>query len=213
MNDHVTVTAIVGSYRKGGIIDTAVDEILASAREEGAEVAKIYLIDRHIEFCTNCRACMQQEGRRRGECRIADGMGAVLDEIERSDAIVLASPMNFGTVTAVMKRFIERLACYAWWPWGMNAPKMRNEPKEKRAVVVASSAAPALLARMSTQIVGLLKKTAGVLGARTVGVLFIGLAAQQPRQELGERTRREARSLGRKLVSGIRTRAAKPSHP
>ena len=49
-----TVTAIVGSYRKGGIIDTAVDELLASAREEGAETAKIYLTDRQIEFCTNC---------------------------------------------------------------------------------------------------------------------------------------------------------------
>ena len=53
------VTAIVGSYRKGGIIDTAVDEILAAAEQEGAEVAKIYLIDRHVEFCRNCRACMQ----------------------------------------------------------------------------------------------------------------------------------------------------------
>jgi len=51
------VTAIVGSYRKGGIVDSVIDEILSSAREEGAEVSKIYLIDRHIEFCTNCRRC------------------------------------------------------------------------------------------------------------------------------------------------------------
>jgi multimeric flavodoxin WrbA len=31
------LTAIVGSYRKGGVIDTAVDEILAGVREQGAE--------------------------------------------------------------------------------------------------------------------------------------------------------------------------------
>lgn len=59
MDNRIKVLAIVGSYRKGGIIDTATDEILASAREEGAEAEKIYLIDKHIEFCTNCRSCTQ----------------------------------------------------------------------------------------------------------------------------------------------------------
>jgi hypothetical protein len=32
MNDKIRVTAVVDSYRKGGVIDTTVDEILASAR-------------------------------------------------------------------------------------------------------------------------------------------------------------------------------------
>jgi multimeric flavodoxin WrbA len=194
------VTAIVGSYRKGGIIDSAVDEILAAAQAAGAEVTKVYLIDKHIEFCRNCRACAQTEGPRRGECTLADEMGTILDQIERSDAFVLASPMNFGTVTAVMKRFIERLVCYGYWPWDTLSPKIRNGRKGKRAIVIASSAAPALIARLSTQIVGLLKKCAGVLGARKIDVLFIGLAAKQPNQTIGEATRRRARRLGRRLV-------------
>ncbi len=201
MSGHKTVTAIIGSYRKGGVIDTAVDEILASARKEGAEVHKIYLIEKHIEFCTNCRKCTQQEGSKRGECCIADEMSGILDTIERSDAIVLASPMNFGTVTAVMKRFIERLACYAYWPWGMHAPKVRHAQQNKRAVVVASSAAPSIISRLLTKIVSLLKTAAGVLGAKTIGVLFIGLAAQHPEQKLSERTRKKARRLGKKLVA------------
>ena len=49
MRDNKKVTAIVGSYRKGGIVDTVIDEILASAEEEGAETGKIYLIDKNIE--------------------------------------------------------------------------------------------------------------------------------------------------------------------
>ena len=57
MSKKIRVTAIVGTYRKGGIIDTAVDEILDSASQSGAEVKKIYLLDKHIEFCTNCRTC------------------------------------------------------------------------------------------------------------------------------------------------------------
>ena len=105
-------------------------------------MTKIYLIDKHIEFCTNCRTCTQQEGSQRGQCPIDDDMQGILQQIERSDAIVLASPMNFWTVTAVMKRFIERLVCFAYWPWGRHAPKIRKRRKTKRAVVVISSAAP-----------------------------------------------------------------------
>jgi multimeric flavodoxin WrbA len=209
MGDHMRITAIVGSYRKGGIIDTAVDEILISAREEGAEVTKIYLIDKQIEFCTNCRTCMQQDGPKRGECPIVDDMGSLLDEIERSDAVVLASPMNFGTVTAVMKVFIERLACLAYWPWGANAPKMRNRLKQKRAVLVASSAAPAFIARLTSPLVKLLKYAATVLGARTIGVLFIGLAAREQKQEIGARAREKARLLGKKLAANGGMRAAR----
>jgi multimeric flavodoxin WrbA len=196
------ITAILGTYRKGGVIDSAVDEILASAREAGAETEKIYLIDRHIEFCTNCRTCTQQEGAKRGQCPMADEMSAVLDRIERSDAIILASPMNFWTVTAVMKRFIERLVCYAYWPWGKAAPKVRTKRKDKRAVIVVSSAAPSLLARLMTRMVGLLKSCAGLLGAKTVGVLFIGLAAREQKPDLGSRAKRKARRLGKKLVGG-----------
>jgi multimeric flavodoxin WrbA len=195
------ITAIVGTYRKGHVIDAAVDEILAAAREAGAETAKIYLIDKHVEFCTNCRTCTQGEGPRRGECAIEDDMQAILDEIDRSDALVLASPMNFWTVTAVMKRFIERLVCYAYWPWGSLGPKMRSKLKTKRAVVVISSAAPSLMARLMTRMVGLLKSVAGLLGAKTIGVLSIGLAAGEQKADIGQRARRKAQRLGRKLAA------------
>jgi multimeric flavodoxin WrbA len=205
MKNQIKVTAVIGTYRKGGIIDTAVDVMLSAASEEGAEIRKIYLVDTRIEFCTNCRSCMQEDGTRRGRCPIADEMGDVLDELERSDAIILASPVNFGTVTAVMKRFIERLACYAYWPWGMNAPQMRVKRKEKPSVVVVSSAAPAFIARIATCAVGLLKKAAGVVGGRTIGVIFVGLAAQRPKQALGGSATRKARRLGRKLVAAART--------
>jgi multimeric flavodoxin WrbA len=201
MNSHIHVTAILGTYRKGGVIDTAVDAILDSAREAGAETTKIYLIDRHIEFCTNCRACTQPEGTHRGQCQIHDEMDVLLNEIEQSDVIVLASPMNFWTVTAVMKRFIERLVCYAYWPWGKAGPKIRDKRKPKRAVIVVSSAAPSLLARLMTRMVGLLKTCAAMLGAKTIGVLFIGLAAGDVQQDIGNRARRKARRLGKKLAS------------
>ena len=194
------ITALVGSYRKGGIIEQAVDEILAAAAASGAVTQKIFLLDRRIDFCTNCRTCTQREGIDRGQCILTDGMDALLAELARADALVLASPVNFGTVTALTKRFIERLVCFAFWPWGAMAPQVRNPQKKKRAVVVVASAAPALLTRLATRSVGLLERAAGLLGARTFGVLSIGLAARRQSQEISERTRRKARRLGEKLA-------------
>ena len=60
------ILGIVGSYRRNGTIDTLVTEVLSSARAAGAETEKIYLLDKHIEFCTNCRTCTQKPGPERG---------------------------------------------------------------------------------------------------------------------------------------------------
>lgn len=198
----VRITAIVGSYRKGGVVDQVVDAILSAAGALGGEVVKVYLLDAQIEFCTNCRLCTQEKGSARGICPVADQMGRVLDLVEGSDALVLASPTNFGGVTAIMKRFIERLVCYAYWPWGMAAPKARSGNRPRRAVLVASSAAPALLSRLFTPVLKSLKQAAGLLGADTVGVIVVGLAARRQRQEPDARARAKARLLGRKLVCG-----------
>jgi FMN-dependent NADH-azoreductase len=199
-NGRPRVTAILGTYRKGGVVDSAVEEILAAAREHGADTSKIYLIDKQIAFCTNCRHCTQEPGAGRGQCAVDDDMACILDEIARSQAIVLASPMNFFTVTAVMKRFIERLVCFAYWPWGKAAPTMREMAKDKRAVIVGASAAPSLVARLMTGMIGLMKKIARLLGAKKVDVLCIGLAARQEHQPLSERIKKKARKLGEKLV-------------
>lgn len=198
----VRITAIVGSYRKGGVVDQVVDEILAAATAAGAEATKLYLLDTHIEFCTNCRLCTQDAGGARGICPVADQMARVLEQVELSDALVLAAPMNFGSVTALMKRFIERLVCYAYWPWGMPAPKLRRKERPRRAVLVASSAAPALVARFLTPIVRTLKQAAGLLGARTAGVIVVGCAAGHERQRAGAAALKKARLLGERLAAG-----------
>ena len=202
MNTPVNILAIVGSYRRGGIIERAVDELLASARESGAVTKKITLLDKRLAFCTNCRSCTQVAGESYGVCILDDDMAALLQEVEQADALVLASPMNAGTVTALMKTFIERLVCTAYWPWGVPAPKARRPGKSKRAVLVASSAAPGFLARLTGDVTKRLKSAATMLGAETVGTLFIGLAAQQQHQDLNKKTIHKAHKLGQKLAVG-----------
>ncbi len=194
------VVAIVGSYRKGGTIDSAVEAVLEGAREKGAETHTIYLTDRHVEFCTNCRACVQPPGEVRGKCAQKDDLEPMLQEIEAADAVVLASPVNFYNATAIFRRFLERLLGYAYWPWGQNAPRARSKRQPRKAVLVASSAMPGFLIPVATGTGKALSLAAKMLGARPVGKLWIGLASAEPLHPLSARNRRRARRLGWKLA-------------
>ncbi|MBU2591061.1 MAG: flavodoxin family protein [Nitrospinae bacterium] len=196
MSESKKIVAIVATYRKGRIIDQAVDAILESAQEKGAEVEKIYLTDKDIKFCTNCRHCTQEAEKSRGECVLSDEMNSILDKIESSNALVLASPVNFGSSTAIYKRFMERLLPYTYWPWGTMIPKIRVKKRGLKVVVVTASAAPGIFTRLLTHIGRQFKDTANVLGGKIVGSLFIGIAAMEERGNLRDRDRQKAIQIG-----------------
>ena len=194
------VVAIVGSYRKGGTIDSAVQAVLEGAREKGAETTTFYLTDQHIEFCTNCRQCMQTPGEERGKCPQQDDLEPILQAIDEADAVVLGSPVNFYNVTAIFRRFMERLIGYAFWPWGQHSPKGRKTKVSKKAVLVASSAAPGIFIPIATGAPRALKATGKIFGAKTIGSMWIGLVGDKPHHELSARNRERGRRLGRKLT-------------
>jgi NAD(P)H-dependent FMN reductase len=194
------IIAITGSYRRNGTIELAVDAILQAAAEKGAETENIRLIESRIEFCRNCRKCTQQEGPQRGLCAQPDDMEDILRKIEAADGLILASPVNFFGVTAVMQRFIERLVCYAFWPWGRPGPAVRVKDRGLKAVLVTSSAMPAALGRVFTRSLGGLKRAAQTLGANPAGTLFIGKAALWEKQDLPQAILDKARKLGCELA-------------
>lgn len=203
MKNRNNVMALVGSYRKGGITDSLVDEMLAVAAERGMDVHKVYLSDVPIEFCHNCRNCTQKPGPARGVCELQDDMAVLLETIDKADGLILASPVNFFTVTALTKRFVERLVCGAYWPWGQWGPKLRVFRPQRPAVLVSSCAMPGWLARLTTNVLRVLKSAASALGLRTVGSLIVGLAAHSERQRLSQRSVRRARRLAHKLVDRL----------
>ncbi len=195
------ILAINGSYRDDGITDQAVGAIVQAVELAGAEVELILLREHPIEFCLNCRECTQQTGNSPGKCVQNDGMEELINKIERADGYILASPTNFGSVTAIYKRFMERLIVYAYWPWGMNYPKFRKEnvPK-KKSVLVSSCAAPGIVGRLMYGTHKQLKMTSKIIGADTVGVLFTGLIAKEPHQVLPKRVQKKIKNLAEKLL-------------
>ena len=194
------IVAIDGSYRRGGTIDQAVAAAAGAARAGGAEVQVFRLAELDILFCDNCRACTQAPGARRGDCPLADGMSGLLDAIDAADGLILAAPVNCFNVNALPRRFMERMAPYAYWPWGAMAPAMRLKPGPKKAVLITSSAMPSFFGRLFTGALRALKFIALGAGARTAGTLFIGMASGEPKPALPPRDRRLAENLGRVLL-------------
>jgi multimeric flavodoxin WrbA len=196
------VVGIVGSYRKGHIIDSAVSAVLEGAHEAGAEAKKIYLLDKRIEFCDNCRACTQEKDAARGKCVHDDDMEEILKEIDGADGIVLGSPVNFSTVTALMKRFIERLIVFVYWPWTNASPKMRSKTPDKKAVLVTSSAAPAFMGRiMMPNALSIMKAAAKCMRAKVTARLYFGLAAGEKDLKLDPKALAKAFEAGWQLAT------------
>lgn len=197
------VLAINGSYRKGGITDQSVQATVDALRDAGAEVNVVELRDYPIEFCTNCRQCTQQQGSAPGRCVIDDGMHQLIEMIEAADAYILAAPVNFSSVTAIFKRFMERLLPYAYWPWSKPWPVPRKSGKaRKKALLITSSAAPAWLGRWAFGSQRQLAKVAGIIGARVIGRLYTGLASKDADQRLSPASRQRAqRQAGRLLAN------------
>jgi multimeric flavodoxin WrbA len=102
------VLGIAGSPRRGGNTDTLLESFMKGAASKGAEVKTVRVCDLKISGCLHCDACLEK-----GVCRIQDDMQMVYKEMESADRIVLASPLQFMSVTSELKALIDR--CQALW--------------------------------------------------------------------------------------------------
>ncbi len=201
MTNTTKVLVINGSYRDDGITDQAVDAAVEALTEAGADTEVINLREYPIEFCLNCRECTQQRGSSPGRCVLDDGMHDLIDKIEASQAYLLASPTNFSSVTAIFKRFLERLVAYAYWPWEKPYPKFRKQGfEQKKAMLISSSAAPSWMGRWLFGSARQLDMTAKTIGAKSVGTLFTGLAGSEKHQRLSQQSIERARKLASRLI-------------
>jgi multimeric flavodoxin WrbA len=98
------ILGIEGGPRKDGNTEKLVRQVLAGAAETGSQAEFIKLADLTINYCRGCGSC-----RATGECVMKDDMDQVVDSIQRSDAIVLGSPVYAWQVSGTTKVFMDRL--------------------------------------------------------------------------------------------------------
>ena len=68
------------------------------------EITTIHVIDRHIEPCTGCFACMQNGG----DCVHEDDMQEILEEILASDLLIWSFPLYCYGMPAPLKALLDR---------------------------------------------------------------------------------------------------------
>jgi multimeric flavodoxin WrbA len=103
------VIAINGSPRKTWNTAMLLGKALEGAESQGADTELIHLYDLDFKGCTSCFSCKLIGGKSYGKCAVQDDLTDVLDRIEGTDALILGSPIYFGTVTGEMRSFMERL--------------------------------------------------------------------------------------------------------
>jgi len=103
------VIAINGSPRKKCNTAILLSKALEGARAHGAETELIHLYDLNYKGCKSCFSCKTIGSRSYGKCAVKDDLKQILEKFEESDAVILGSPIYFGTVTGEMRSFMERL--------------------------------------------------------------------------------------------------------
>jgi multimeric flavodoxin WrbA len=95
---------IVGSPRKGGNTEILTEHTLKAIAEEGLETELIRLAGLDIRPCNACMVCKGDEE----QCPIDDDLLPIYQKMKEAEAIILASPVYFSSVTALLKAFMER---------------------------------------------------------------------------------------------------------
>ena len=129
------ILGIKGSPRKGANSTALLEQLLSGAAAEGAETQIITPWKLHIAPCTACDGCFKT-----GRCIIKDDFQQVYDQILACDALVLATPVYFGAVSAQVKPLIDR--CESFWAtsFKLNA-EMPPGPSgdHRRGVLIATA--------------------------------------------------------------------------
>lgn len=103
------VMAFNGSPRKNWNTATLLNKALEGAASQGAETDLVHLYDLDFKGCLSCFACKTKGGKSYGRCAAVDDLTPILKKVEAAGAIILGSPIYFGSVSGVMRSFLERL--------------------------------------------------------------------------------------------------------
>lgn len=94
---------IVGSPRENGNTEILTKHTLKAIEEEGLDTELIRLAGLDIRPCDACMACRKEE-----RCPIDDDLFPIYTKMKEAEAIILASPVYFGSATAQMKALMDR---------------------------------------------------------------------------------------------------------
>ncbi len=107
------ILAFNGSPRLKGNTATMLDNAIRGAHEIGAEVELFNLYKMQFSGCISCFSCKRLNKDRPIVCVIKDDLKSILEKVREIDAILIGTPVYFGSETAATRALIERL-CFPY---------------------------------------------------------------------------------------------------
>ncbi|MBR4504588.1 MAG: flavodoxin family protein [Candidatus Methanomethylophilaceae archaeon] len=99
---------VAGSMNADGITARMCGYAADALRGLGWEARIVFPSGMDIRHCSGCGKCAS------GVCAIDDDMAEILDAVEGSDLLILASPIHFSGPSSLIKTVMDRFQPY-WW--------------------------------------------------------------------------------------------------
>lgn len=121
-----TLLAVSASPRRNGNSELLLKAFCHGAEDAGWQVETLRLNDLNFRPCQACDRCAKD-----GHCILQDDMQTVYPKIITADALVVATPVYFGSMAAQLKMFIDRFQC--WWhaKYNLKTPFVADEEQRK----------------------------------------------------------------------------------
>lgn len=159
--------AILGSPHADGITAQMLDIAVDAVKARGDEVIYLNLYEKNIQFCRGCRKCLEKK-----KCVMTkDDMAEITEWIKESNRIILAAPVYWANVPAVVKNLFDRLLGVAMEETA-TFPKPRLSGKEY--VLLTACNIPMPFAKMFGQSTGAVRSMKEFF--RTSGMKCVGVA-------------------------------------
>lgn len=100
----IHVLGVSGSPRVGATQRLVQAALLGAAEVPGTTTELVSLAGKEIHGCTGCGECAKL-----GRCVIDDDMQPLYDRLVAADAIILGTPVYYGSASALAKAFMERV--------------------------------------------------------------------------------------------------------
>jgi multimeric flavodoxin WrbA len=98
---------------------TLLDNALQGARSAGAETELVQLYDLSFSGCISCFSCKKLSRKEDGVCAVQDDLTAILDRVKEADALIIGTPVYYGSESAATRAFLERL-CFPYLKYAKN---------------------------------------------------------------------------------------------
>lgn len=98
------IIVVESSFREKGNSNILAESFAMGAKEAGCSIKIIKLKDIKMGYCTGCMECTKLK-----RCILNDSINLLLDDIQKADILVFATPIYYYEMSGQLKTFLDRL--------------------------------------------------------------------------------------------------------